>query len=141
MNNLFRTLLTVSVLWLLLPKQFAAAVTRGSSYKVNMRVGLKGQSPFSINTFARSGKKTSISQFSDDGQVETLVEFSAKKSLVNEKEGIYMDVLVTKRVRGQSKVTERAKIFAPENQEMEFGTNSKGKMQKNLSLAVMAYKL
>lgn len=115
-----------------------AAVT---NYKVNMLVGLKGQSPISINTFAKSGKKTFVSQFSDDGQVETLIEFFAKKSHVNRKEGIYMDVLVTKRVRGQFKASERAKIFAPNNQEMEFGMNAKGKMQKNLSLAVMAYKL
>lgn len=115
-----------------------AAVT---NYKVNMLVGLKGQSPISINTFAKSGKKTSVSQFSDDGQVETLIEFLAKKSHVNRKEGIYMDVLVTKRVRGQFKVSERAKVFAPDNQEMEFGMNAKGKRQKNLSLAIMAYKL
>lgn len=110
-------------------------------YQVNMRVGLKGQSPISVNTVAKSGKKTFISQFSDDGQTETLVELFAKKSQVNKKDGIYMDVAVTKRVRGQAKATERAQIFAPENQEMEFGTNPKGKTAGDLSLAVMAHQL
>lgn len=111
------------------------------NYKVSMRVGLKGQSPISINTVAKSGKKSFVSQFSDDGQTETLVEVFAKKSQVNRKDGLFMDVLVTKRVRGQSKVSERAQIFAPENQEMEFGMNSKGRTAGNLSLAVMAHKL
>ncbi len=111
------------------------------NYQVNMRVGLKGQSPISINTVAKSGKKSFVSQFSDDGQTETLVEVFAKKSQVNKKDGLFMDVQVTKRVRGQAKVTERAQIFAPENQEMEFGVNSKGRTAGNLSLAVMAHQL
>lgn len=111
------------------------------SYKVNMRVGLKGSSPISINTVAKSGKKSFVSEISDDGQNETLVEVYAKKSQVNKKNGLYMDVTVTKRVRGQKKITERAQIFAPENQEMEFGMNSKGRTAGNLSLAVMAHQL
>lgn len=110
-------------------------------YKVNMRVGIKGSSPFSVNTVAKSGKKTFVSQFSDDGQTETVVEVFAKKSQVNRKNGLFMDVLVTKRVRGMSKVSERAQIFAPDNQEMEFGMNSKGRTAGNLSLAVMAHQL
>lgn len=110
-------------------------------YKVNMRVGIKGASPFSVNTVAKSGKKTFVSEFSDDGQTETVVEVFAKKSQVNKRDGLFMDVLVTKRVRGLSKVTERAQIFAPENQEMEFGMNSKGRTAGNLSLAVMAHQL
>ncbi|KYG60867.1 hypothetical protein AZI85_10410 [Bdellovibrio bacteriovorus] len=118
-----------------------SALAAPSSYKVSMRVGIKGQSPISVNTVAKSGKKSFVSQFSDDGQTETLVEVFAKKSQVKNKNGLYMDVLVTKRVKGQSKVTERAQIFAPENQEMEFGMNSKGRMAGNLSLAVMAHKL
>ncbi|MGZ3771667.1 MAG: hypothetical protein ACXVCP_19020 [Bdellovibrio sp.] len=141
MKNFFLILLTVSVTNLLLPYSVCTAEVKSPRYKVNMLVGLKGQSPISINTLAKSGKKTSISQFSDDGQVETLVELLPKKSHVNKKDGLYMDVLVTKRVRGQSKLTERAQIFAPENQEMEFGMNSKGMIQKNLSLAVMAHRL
>ncbi|MEK2645788.1 hypothetical protein [Bdellovibrio sp. BCCA] len=115
------------------------AATR--NYQVSMRVGLKGQSPISINTVAKSGKKSFVSQFSDDGQTETLVEVFAKKSQVNKKNGLYMDVLVTKRVRGQAKATERAQLFAPENQEMEIGMNSKGRTAGNLSLAVMAHQL
>lgn len=141
MEKKFLTILSVSVLAAFLQTPLVRAATVAPNYKVNMRVGLKGQSPFSINTYAKSGKRTSISQFSDDGQTETLVEFFTKKSHVNKKDGVYMDVLVTKRVRGQSKITERAQIFAPENQEMEFGMNSRGMIEKNLSLAVMAYKL
>lgn len=110
-------------------------------YKVNMRIGLKGQSPISINTVAKSGKKTFISEFSDDGQTETLVEVFAKKSQVNKKNGLYMDVAVTKRVRGQEKASERAQLFAPDNQEMEFGMTAKGKTAGNLSVAVMAHQL
>lgn len=140
-NQFLITILTVSVLSIFIQTPSAKAAVGGPSYKVNMRVGLKGQSPISINTFAKTGKKTSVSQFSDDGQTETLVEFVTKKSHANKKEGLFMDVLVTKRVRGQSKLTERAQIFAPDNQEMEFGMNSKGMSEKNLSLAVMAYKL
>lgn len=112
-----------------------------AKYKVSLRVGLKGQSPFSVNAVAKSGKKTYISQFSDDGQTETIVELFARKSQVDNKDGLYMDVQITKRVRGQSRVSERAQIFAPDNQEMEFGMNSKGRIAGTLSLAVMAHKL
>ncbi|MBO9667456.1 MAG: hypothetical protein J7501_11675 [Bdellovibrio sp.] len=111
------------------------------SYKVNMRVGLKGQAPLSINTVAKSGKKAYISEFSDDGQNETIVEVFAKKAQQNRRDGLYMDVTVTKRVRGQKKTQERAQIFAPENQEMEIGVGAKGRTAGNLSLAVMAHQL
>lgn len=111
------------------------------SYQVNLRVGLKGQSPISVNTVAKSGKKSFVSEISDDGQTETLVELVAKKSQVNRRDGIFMDVTVTKRVRGVKKASERAQIFAPENQEMEFGVGSKGRMAGNMSLAVMAHQL
>jgi hypothetical protein len=43
--------------------------------------------------------------------------------------------------REKEKISERAQIFAPENEEMEFGVNSRGKAAGNLSLAVMAHKL
>ncbi len=120
---------------------FSGAAGAASQYKVNLRVNLKGQSPFSVNTVAKPGKKTFISQFSDDGQTETLVSLVARKSQSQSKDGLAMDVQVTRRVRGQEKMHERAQIFAPENQEMEFGVNSKGRMAGNLSLAVMAHKL
>ncbi len=110
-------------------------------YKVAMRVNLKGHSPLSINTVAKSGKKTFISQFSDDGQTETLISMYTKRSQLNEQAGLYMDVSVTKRVRGESRVSERAQFFAPDNQEMEFGSSPKGRMKGNLSLAVMAHQL
>ena len=116
---------------------FAAA----PNYKVNMRVGIKGQSPISVNTVAKPGKKSFVSQFSDDGLSETLVTVLARKSNINNKAGLSMDVQVTRRVRGIEKASERAHIFAPENEEMEFGVNSRGRTAGNLSLAVMAHKL
>jgi hypothetical protein len=110
-------------------------------YKVAMRLGLKGAAPMSINTIAKSGKKSYISEISDDGQNETLVELYARKSQQNNKNGLYIDVTVTKRVRGQKKSSERTQIFAPDNQEMEVGMNSRGRSAANLSLAVMAHQL
>lgn len=110
-------------------------------YKVSMLVGLKGQSPISVNTVAKSGKKNFISHFSDDGNTETLIEVFTKKSQVNNKNGLYMDVAVKKRVRGMEKASERAQLFAPNDQEMELGKNSKGRTAGNLSLSVMAHQL
>jgi hypothetical protein len=122
-------------------KPLSGIKTNPPKYKVAMRLGLKGAAPISINTIARSGKKSYISEFSDDGQSETLVELYARKSQVNNKNGLYMDVTVTKRVRGLKKSSERTQIFAPDNQEMEVGTNSRGRSAANLSLAVMAHQL
>ena len=136
MKNLVSALSVATVM--LISGVAGAAVPQ---YKVNLRVNLKGQNPFSINTVAKPGKKTFISQFSDDGQTETLVALVARRSQVQSKDGLTMDVQVTRRVRGEQKITERAQIFAPENQEMEFGVNSRGKSAGNLSLAVMAHKL
>jgi hypothetical protein len=110
-------------------------------YKLNMRVGLKGSAPISINTVTKSGKKAYISEFSDDGQNETIVEVMARKANQNSRAGLYMDVTVTKRVRGKQKVSERTQIFAPENQETEYGVSPKGKTAGNLSLAVVAHQL
>ena len=126
-----------TVLVLFSTQAFAAA----PQYQVNMRVGLKGQSPVSINTVAKAGKKSFVSEISSDGQTETLVEILAKKSQVNRKNGLSMDVTVIKRVRGQQKAAERTMIFAPDNQEIEVGMNSKGRTAGNLSLAVMAHQL
>ncbi|WP_413574855.1 hypothetical protein ACLVWU_11505 [Bdellovibrio sp. HCB290] len=129
------SLLAVSILF------SSAALAAVPQYKVNMRVGLKGAAPISINTVAKSGKKAYISEFSDDGQSETIVEMMARKSKQNSKDGLYVDVTVTKRVRGQKKISERTQVFAPNNQETEFGMNSKGRMTGNMSLAVMAHQL
>lgn len=129
---------SVTVLAAIPPTNFKSPKNQ---YKVSLRVNLKGQSPFSVNTVAKSGKKTFISQFSDDGQVETVVSLVARKSQVQNKDGLSMDVLVTRRVRGEEKLSERAQLFAPDNEEMEFGVNSRGRTAGNLSLAVMAHKL
>jgi hypothetical protein len=110
-------------------------------FKVNMRVGLRGQSPISVNTIAKSGKKSFISQFSDDGQTETLIELFTRKSQVNNRNGLFMDVAVKKRVRGSEKVTERAQLFVPEDEELQFGEKSTGRSLGDLSIAVMAHQL
>ena len=112
-----------------------------SQFKVNMRVGLRGQSPISINTITKTGKKSFVSQFSDDGQTETLIEMFTRKSQVNNKSGLYMDVAVKKRVRGMEKATERAQLFVPEDEELEFGEKSTGRAVGDLSIAVMAHQL
>lgn len=121
--------------------EFKISNSKVPKYKVAMRLGIKGAAPMSINTIARSGKKTFISEISDDGQSETLVELFARKSQQNNKNGIYLDVTVTKRVRGLKKSSERTQIFAPDNQEMEVGTAGRGRSASNLSLAVMAHQL
>ena len=118
-----------------------SALAAVPKYKVNMRVGLKGSAPIAVNTAVKSGKKAYISEISDDGQNETVVELYARKSQVNNKKGVYMDVTVTKRVRGEKRVSERAQVFAPENQELEFNMNAKGKTQGNLGLAVLAHEI
>lgn len=134
MKNLIFSVVTASIF-------LSCSSWAASNYKVSMRVGLKGQSPISINTVTKSGKKSYVSQFSDDGLTETLVEVYAKKSQVKQQDGLLMNVQVTKRVRGQNKVTEKAQLFAPENQETEIGMNSRGKISGNLSLAVMTHRL
>ena len=134
MKNLIFSVVTASIF-------FSCSSWAAPNYKVSMRVGLKGQSPISINTVTKSGKKSYVSQFSDDGLTETLVEVYAKKSQVKQQDGLLMNVQVTKRVRGQNKVTEKAQLFAPENQETEIGMNSRGKISGNLSLAVMTHRL
>lgn len=136
MKKIIPVLSVVTVIFL-----YGIASEAASQYKVNLRVNLKGQSPFSVNTVAKPGKKSFVSQFSDDGQTETLVSLVARKSQSQSKDGLAMDVIVTRRVRGEEKISERVQIFAPENQETEIGVNSRGKAAGNLSLAVMAHKL
>lgn len=138
MKKNFLSVVAAALISIQFSPQARAAVP---SYQVNMRLGLKGQSPFSVNTVAKSGKKSFVSEISDDGQTETIVELLAKKSQVNSRDGLFMDVTVTKRVRGLKKASERVQVFAPENQEIEFGTSGKGRMAGNMSLAVMAHQL
>lgn len=106
-----------------------------AQYQMNMRVGVKGSAPMSINTPIKAGKKASVTELSEDGQVETSVLVSARKSTVDSKSGLMMDVTVTKRVKGQIKFNERAQMFAPENEEKEL------KQAKALSLAVVVHQL
>jgi len=121
--------------------EFKISKSKVPKYKVAMRLGIKGAAPMSINTITKSGKKSYITEISDDGQSETMVELFARKSQQNNKNGLYLDVTVTKRVRGQKRSSERTQIFAPDNQEMEVGTNSRGRSAANISLAVMAHQL
>lgn len=109
----------------------------GSRYNVNMRIGLKGTMPFSVNTVAKAGKKASVTEIADDGS-ETLVEMTPWKSFQNQKAGLMIDVKVTKTVRGSVRSTEKAQIFAFENQEAEMRVGVGRKGRENLSLAVLA---
>ena len=111
---------------------------QGSRYNVNMRIGIKGNMPFSVSTVAKAGKKTSVTEISDDGQSETFVEMVPHKSVQNQKTGLLIDVTVTKKVRGNVKATEKAQIFALENQESEMRVGARGKGREDLSLAVLA---
>lgn len=108
------------------------------TYQVNMRVNLKGQVPVALNTVAKPGKKTFVSQFSDDGHVETLVEVLPRVIYEDNKKQLKMDLTVTRRVRGEEKISEKVQILVPENQEIEEGNR---KLGGNLSVAVMAHKL
>lgn len=116
------------------------AMAAKENYRVNLRVGMKGSAPISVGTVAKSGKKSYISQFSDDGLSETLIEVQPRKAQQNNKDGLLLNVQVTRRVRGQVKGVEKAQLFAPDNQETEWGMGN-GKRSGNLSLAVMAHKL
>lgn len=107
-------------------------------YQVNMRLNLKGQTPLALNTAAKTGKKTFVSQFSDDGQVETVVEVLPREIYEDNKKQLKMDLTVTRRVRGQEKLTEKVQLMVPENREIEEGNRQNG---GSLSVAVMAHKL
>lgn len=135
MKKFFATLILTS----LVSVPFAEAAPQ--KYKVNMRVALKGISPISVATVAKSGKKAYYSEISEDGKSETLVEMVARRSEQDRKKGLMMDVTVTRRVRGHQKIMEKARFFAPENEEYEMGMNSTGKTKGNLALAVMAHQI
>lgn len=111
---------------------------QGSRYNVSMRIGLKGQTPFSISTVAKAGKKASVTEISEDGQTETFVEMIPHKSFQNQRAGLLIDVIVTKKFRGNVKATEKTQIFAFENQESEMRVGARGKNRQDLSLAVLA---
>lgn len=108
-------------------------------YQVNMRIGMKGVMPISVNSAVKSGKKASFSEISSDGQTETLVEFVPKKSSLRDQKAVLVDVKVTKFVRGQKRAEERAQILAVENQEAEMTSGKK--KNPDLSIAVMAHSI
>lgn len=136
----------ISITLICLPYSAEAAISAQlpkivPSFKVSLRVGLHGQIPVSFTTVAKSGKKSFITEISDDGQVETSIEMFTKKSQVNNRDGLYMDLTVTKRVRGIKKASERTQVFVPDNQEFEIGENGRGHTAANLSLAIVAHQL
>lgn len=107
-------------------------------YNLNMRVGIKGSAPFSVNTVAKNGKKTSITEISEDGLTETFVEIIPKRSIVNQKTGLWMDIVVTRKVRGNVKSSDKVQVFAYEDQEAEVHFGSARKGHENLSLGILA---
>ncbi len=113
-------------------------ISHAPKYNVSMRIGLKGSMPFSVSTVAKSGKKNSFTEISSDGQTETLVEMTPRKSIQNQKNGLLIDIKVTRTVRGDVKASEKAQIFAYENEETEMRVGATKKGHEALSLAVMA---
>lgn len=134
MLRLFSSICLVSSLFVI-PAEAAIP----SKYQVSMRIDLKGQLPISISTPVKSGKKSSFTEISSDGQTETNVEVLSKKSKVNAKDGLWMDIKVTRTVRGKVKAEERAQIFAFENQEAELVSGKRGKKAPDLAIAVLAH--
>ena len=125
-------------LWAAIPPH---QVVEPHSYKVSLRVAMNGYAPESFNTVAKSGKKSFISEFSSDGQSETLIEMFAKKSSFHNRQGLYLDLTFTKRFRGVKKASEHTQIFVPENQELELNQGRGRHSAGNLSLAVVAHQL
>lgn len=111
---------------------------QGPRYNVNMRIGLKGAMPFSINTVARAGKKSSVTEISEDGQTETFVQVTPRKAFRDQKAGLNFDVQVTRKVRGNIKASEKIQIFAFENEESETRLNAQSRGRQDLSVAVLA---
>ncbi len=109
-------------------------------YKVNLTIGLKGQMPISVSTLARPGKKSMISELSEDGLKEIFIEMHTREKTVQNKNGLLLDLEVQRRVRGEIKQTEKVALFVPENQEIEFGLNTKRK-KNDLSVSVLAHQL
>lgn len=116
----------------------AKVFQQGSRYHVNMRIGLKGSAPFSVSTIAKPGHKASVTEISEDGQTETSVVMMPHKSFQNQRAGLLINVTVTKKFRGNLRATEKAQIFALENQESELHLGRRGHGRDDLSLAVLA---
>ncbi len=117
----------------------AAVEAKTKGFRVSLRVGIAGAAPIAINSYIKNGKKTSISEFSNDGRSETLVEMIAQRSHMNNRKGIWMDVTVSKKVNGKVKATEKTQLFTFENEEAEVRLGARGKGREDLSLAVLAH--
>lgn len=111
---------------------------QGPRYNVSMRIGLKGAMPFSVNTVARAGKKSSVTEISADGQTETFVQVTPRKAFRDSKAGLNFDVTVKRTVKGQVKASEKIQVFAFENQESESRLNAQSRGRQDLSVAVLA---
>lgn len=106
-----------------------------------MRIDMKGQLPLSISTPVKTGRKASFTDISPDGKSETLVELISKKSHIGEKEGLWMDVKVTRTVAGLKKAVEQTQIFAIDNQEAEMSKGGVRGKNPDFALAVMAHSI
>ena len=135
----FRRVLALVVL---LPFFSVAAIEspQNKKYKVNLTIGLKGQMPISVSTLARPGKKSMISDISEDGTKETFIEMHTREKKMQNKSGLLLDLEVQRRVMGEIKQTERVALFVPENQEIEYGLNTKRK-KSDLSVSILAHQL
>ncbi len=113
-----------------------------SKYQVSMRIDLKGQLPIAISAPLKTGKKSSFTEIASDGKSETNVVVISKKSKVNEKSGLWMDIKVTRTVAGKIKNEERTQIFAFDNQEAEFSTGKKSrKSSPDFAVSVLAHSI
>ena len=126
-----------TIITLLMALQLHAAPRK---YEVNMRVGLNGQPPLSVNTLANVGKKSTVSEISSDGRTETVIEMVARERTVNNDAGLLMDVTVTKKVLGEKRASQTVQIFAKENQEAEIVLGQRKRGRSDLQLAVIAKK-
>lgn len=109
-----------------------------SKYNVNMRIALKGGAPFSVNTVAKAGKKSSVTEISSDGNIETFVQMTPRKSTRDQKSGLVIDLTVIRKIRGEIRASEKMQIFAFENEESEVRLNARGRGQQDLAVAVLA---
>ncbi|MFP5519806.1 MAG: hypothetical protein ACLGGX_07880 [Bdellovibrionia bacterium] len=109
-------------------------------YQVNLRVGLKGTSPFAVNTAVKSGKKASFSEISSDGLTETRVELTPRKSRHQNQDAVFLNIKVAKFVQGQKRAEESLQILAIENQEAE-AIKGRGHKNPDLSVSVMTHSI
>lgn len=103
--------------------------------KINlvMRVGLPGQIPVSLNTIVKNGKKSTITEISEDGRGATTVEIIAREK---NQGSVLVDLNVTRMIMGKVKNSQKVQILAKEGQEAEL-SSSRGSAK--LSLGVIAH--